>query len=88
MTVTCRALFGIRVLSDNQQGYVGYDIEDEEDDFEQSKERVNEHIEGFPWKGEKPGLGAVYQIGCEYAHCGPEDEQGPINYSTPHKKGF
>ncbi len=73
-------------LSDDQQSHVGNDIEDQKDDFEQPQERVNDHIEGFSGNGKPFTLRAVHQIRGQYAHCGPEGQQGSVYDRAPHEE--
>lgn len=51
---------GLSILSNNQQSHVRDDIEDQEDDFEQSEERVNDHVEGFSGNGKQYALCAIH----------------------------
>jgi len=47
-------------LSNDQQGHVGNDIEDQKENFEQPEERVDDHIEGFSGNGKPFALRAIY----------------------------
>ena len=47
-------------LSDNQQSHVGNDIEDQKDDFEQPKERVDDHVESLSGNGKPLALRAIH----------------------------
>jgi hypothetical protein len=77
---------GCSFLSDDKQGRVRRDIEDQKDDFEQPKERVNDHVEGFSGNGKPFALRAVHQIRSQSAHCGPEDQQNSVYDDAPHEK--
>ena len=48
------------LLSDDQQGHVGNNVEDQKDDFEQPEKWVNDHVEGFPGDGEPFSLCAIH----------------------------
>jgi hypothetical protein len=54
------ALVGCSFLSYDQQGHVGNDIEEQEEDFEQPEERVDDHVEGFSGNGEPFALSAIH----------------------------
>ena len=51
---------GVCPLSDDDQGHVGNDIEEQKEDFEQPEERVDDHIEGFPGNGKPFALRAIH----------------------------
>ena len=53
-------LVGCSFLSDDQQGDVGNDIEDQKEDFEQPEERVDDHVEGFSGNGKPFALRAIH----------------------------
>ena len=57
-----KGLAGDLPLSDNQQGYVGNDIEHQDDDLEQPHERVKNHVEGFTGNRKPFALGTVHQV--------------------------
>jgi hypothetical protein len=86
IAVKRKALSDAPFLSDDQQSHVGNDIEEQKDDFEQSEERVNDHVEGFTGDGKQLALHTVHEIRGQHTHCGRDDEQGPVYDCTPHKK--
>ena len=53
-------IHGVCPLSDDDQGHVGNDIEEQKEDFEQPEERVDDHIEGFPGNGKPFALRAIH----------------------------
>ena len=73
-------------LSDDQQSHVGYDIEDQKDDFEQPEERVHDYVEGFSGNWKAFALRTVHQIWCQYTHCRLEDQNGSVYDCAPHKE--
>jgi len=77
---------GCFLLSDDQQSHVGNNIEDQKDNFEQTEERVYDHIEGFTGYGKPFALRTVHQIRGEYTHYGPEGQHGPVYDCAPHKE--
>jgi len=54
------AIVGYSFLSDNQQGHVGNDIEDQKEDFEKPEERVENYVEGFSRNGKPFALRAIH----------------------------
>ena len=64
----------LSLLSDDQQSYIGNDIEDQKNDFEQPEERVYDYIEGFSGNRKPFALRTVDQIRGQYTHCDPEDQ--------------
>lgn len=73
------------LLSDDQQGHIWNNIEDQKNYFEESEERVNYHIKGFSGQGKPYVLSTVYQIGEECTYGDPENQQGSVYDCTPHK---
>ena len=67
-----RRFHDIPILSNNQQREIRYEIKDYKDDFEQSDERVHNHIKGFSRNWKPFTLRAIHQIWSEHEECGPE----------------
>jgi len=61
---------GGSISSHDQQGNVGHDIENQEDDLEQCEERVDDHVEGIPRDGKPFALHAEYPITGKYTNHG------------------
>jgi hypothetical protein len=76
------------ISSHNQQGNIGNDIKDYEDNFEQREERVNHHIVGIPRDGEPFALHTEYPISGKYTNHGRENKPGSVYDCTPHEKSL
>ncbi len=71
---------------DDLQGQVGSEIEEEKDNFDQSQERVNHHVEGFSGNGEPSALCAIHEIQGEYREHSPQSEDDSVYDRAPHKE--
>ena len=77
---------GCSFSSDDQQGYVRNDIENQKDNFEEPEERVHDYVVGFPRDGKPFFLRAVHHIRGNYTHGDPEGQEGSVYDCTPHKE--
>lgn len=60
-------------LTDNQQGDIGNEVEDQKENFEQAEKRVNDHIKSLTPEREKCTLQAVDKVWRESAKNGPQN---------------
>jgi len=75
----------IPISSYDQQGNVRNDIEHQEDNLEQSEERVYYNIEGIPRDGKPFALHTVHPITGEYTNQGRKNKPDSVYDCAPHE---
>ena len=75
-------------LTDNHQSQIRYDIENDQDDLEKSKCRVDDNIVVFPRNGKPAALLTIDKIRGDHKKQYPYQIDTAIDDRTPHKKRF
>jgi hypothetical protein len=73
-------------LSNDQQRYIGNDIEDYKDNFECPEERVYHHVVGFPSDGKPFAWYAIHKIWSEHEKNCPQHQDAAIYDGAPHEE--